>query len=126
MREPGRPLRALLCLAAWYLPVLLLALTRLIPQDPDAPANNFGQVGPRQTVFIVLLLVTPVIWFVASAALRLGYLWLLLSVVLALVLLYGLSFLAPMPPAVGFVALAVPPVVAALLTRAPERAPGDR
>lgn len=122
MRERATLTRVLLCLGVWYLPVLLLTLTQLIPQDPDAPANNFGQTGPRQTAFIVLILALPVVWLVLSRVLRLGYRWLLLSVVLAFALLYGLTFLPDLPRAVGFIALAVPPVIAAALTRDPGEA----
>lgn len=118
----SRWVRVLLCVVVWLLPLGILWLgATLIPQDPSAPANMFGPVGPRQTAMVWTVVVTPVVWIVLSKVLRLGLLWIVVAVAVLAACAYLLSALDLQEPEwlVGALVLLLPPVVAAVVTPGP-------
>ena len=108
-----RWLHTLLCLAVWLVPAVLVWLaSQLIPVDPDAPANNFGQTGARQQTIVWIVVLGPVIWVLGSKLQGLGYRW-LLAAVLGVVAVLALGAWLELPGAPLLVLAVVIPALSA-------------
>lgn len=118
-----------MCTATWLVPLgLVLIAQAVIPEDPDAPHNMFGPIGPRQEATVWIIVAAPVIWLLLSWLLKLGRLWILVAIAVAVALVLIVPVLNDAAPGLGNLWLAIfavaPPVIGSLVPK-PEVTPGQ-
>lgn len=102
-------------LLAWLTPFALILLARLLPQEPSAPANVFGQTGPRQTATMVAVISILPLHLLLSYFLVRRWLWLLFAWILTVVLLLLISEIFAPGSTEGMISASMVIVLAPLL-----------